>query len=124
MSCSFDKDILRRLARGKIEPLEKVFLEEHIKKCSECRSYLENERIIAKSEKKDLRKEKGEKKSDPKENLVLKETEKKNKTGLDVLGLVSFASIAGIVIKGSTAWLRIVPFKEIAKNIFKRNKAS
>ena len=124
MSCSFDKDILSRFARGKIDPLEKVFLEEHIKKCSECRSYLENERIIAKSEKKNLRKAKGEKKSDPKENLVLKETEKKNKTGLDILGLVSFASIAGIVIKGSTAWLRIVPFKEIAKNIFKRNKAS
>lgn len=124
MSCSFDKNILSRFARGKIEPLEKVFLEEHIKKCSECKSYLENERIIAKSEKKDLRKSKVEKKSVQKEDIVIIDTEKKSKTGLDILGIAGIASIAGIVIKGSTAWLRIVPFKEIAKNIFKRRKAS
>ena len=124
MSCSFDKNILSRFARGKIEPLEKVFLDEHIKTCSECKSYLENERIIAKAEKKDFRKSKAEKKSVQKEDIELNESERKNKAGLGVLGISGIASIAGIVIKGSTAWLRIVPFKEITKNIFKRNKAS
>lgn len=118
MGCSFDKNILSRFARGKIEPLEKVFMEEHIKKCSECRSYLENERIIAKSEKKNFRKIASEEEiEDVKKDAVFKGSEKSSKATTSM-------GIASIAISGATSWLRVIPFKEIAKNIFKGSKSS
>jgi len=116
MSCSFDKSIISRFARGKIEPLEKVFLEEHIKNCSECKSYLENEQIIAKSEKKSSRKK------DP----IIKETEKSIKKvssfdkSANIAGIAGALSIVGVIASGATVWLRIVPFREITRNIFKK----
>lgn len=41
MSCKFDKQLLDYMADGTIEPLERIFAEEHLKYCSECKKELE-----------------------------------------------------------------------------------
>jgi hypothetical protein len=37
MSCKFDKDIIQRYADNTIDPLELIFLKEHINSCDECK---------------------------------------------------------------------------------------
>lgn len=37
MDCKFDKFLLQDLLDGVIDPVEKIFLEEHLKVCKECR---------------------------------------------------------------------------------------
>lgn len=41
MSCIFDKDIIQKYADNTIDPLEFIFLKEHIKYCGECREETE-----------------------------------------------------------------------------------
>lgn len=41
MSCGFDREIIQKYADNTIEPLEFIFLKEHINYCSECRKELE-----------------------------------------------------------------------------------
>ena len=41
MSCKFDKQLLYSLADNTIEPLEKIFVEEHLKCCGECKKELQ-----------------------------------------------------------------------------------
>ncbi|EKQ51251.1 MULTISPECIES: zf-HC2 domain-containing protein [unclassified Clostridium] len=41
MSCKFDKQLLYSMADNTIEPLEKIFVEEHLKYCSECKKEFE-----------------------------------------------------------------------------------
>ena len=41
MSCKLDKQLLYSLADNTIEPLEKIFVEEHLKYCVECKKELE-----------------------------------------------------------------------------------
>lgn len=41
MGCGFDKEIIQRYADDTIDPLEFVFLREHISYCGECRKELE-----------------------------------------------------------------------------------
>lgn len=46
MSCKLDKQLLYSLADNTIEPLERIFVEEHLKYCNECKKELElNEKI-------------------------------------------------------------------------------
>lgn len=41
MSCKLDKQLLYSLADNTIEPLERIFVEEHLKYCDECKKELE-----------------------------------------------------------------------------------
>jgi hypothetical protein len=41
MSCRFDKEIIQKYIDNTIDPLEQLFLKEHIKCCGECSSELE-----------------------------------------------------------------------------------
>lgn len=41
MSCKFDKEIIHKYLDNTIDPLELVFLKEHIKVCSDCKDELE-----------------------------------------------------------------------------------
>ncbi|BCZ45285.1 hypothetical protein psyc5s11_13520 [Clostridium gelidum] len=41
MSCKFDQQLLYSLADNTIEPLEKIFAQEHLKSCAECKKELE-----------------------------------------------------------------------------------
>ena len=41
MSCKFDKQLLYSLADNTIEPLERIFAEEHLKSCDECKKELD-----------------------------------------------------------------------------------
>ena len=41
MSCKLDKQLLYSLADNTIEPLERIFVEEHLKYCAECKNELE-----------------------------------------------------------------------------------
>ena len=41
MSCKLDKQLLYSFADNTIEPLERIFVEEHLKYCSECKKELE-----------------------------------------------------------------------------------
>ncbi len=41
MSCKFDKDIIHKYLDNTIDPLELVFLKEHIAVCKECKDELE-----------------------------------------------------------------------------------
>ena len=41
MSCKLDKQLLYSLADNTIEPLERIFVEEHLKYCTECKNELE-----------------------------------------------------------------------------------
>lgn len=41
MSCKFDKKLLYSLEDDTIEPLERIFAEEHLKYCSECKKEFE-----------------------------------------------------------------------------------
>lgn len=41
MSCGFDREIIQKYADNTIEPLEFIFLKEHINYCGECRKELE-----------------------------------------------------------------------------------
>lgn len=41
MSCNFDKDLIQKYADNTIDPLEYIFLKEHIGYCEECRKETE-----------------------------------------------------------------------------------
>lgn len=41
MSCKFDKEIIQRYVDNRIEPLELVFLKEHLNYCDNCQEQLE-----------------------------------------------------------------------------------
>lgn len=41
MSCEFDREIIQKYADNTIDPLEFIFLKEHINYCVECRNELE-----------------------------------------------------------------------------------
>jgi hypothetical protein len=41
MSCKLDKQLLYSLADNTIEPLERIFVEEHLKYCNECKKELQ-----------------------------------------------------------------------------------
>lgn len=41
MSCKLDKQLLYSLSDNTIEPLERIFVEEHLKYCTECKRELE-----------------------------------------------------------------------------------
>lgn len=41
MSCGFDKEIIQKYADNTIDPLELIFLKEHINYCGECRKELD-----------------------------------------------------------------------------------
>ncbi|WP_160686409.1 zf-HC2 domain-containing protein [Clostridium sp. C2-6-12] len=41
MSCKLDKQLLYSLADNTIEPLERIFVEEHLKYCDECKKELQ-----------------------------------------------------------------------------------
>ena len=41
MSCKLDKQLIYSLADNTIEPLEKIFVEEHLKYCDECKKELQ-----------------------------------------------------------------------------------
>jgi predicted anti-sigma-YlaC factor YlaD len=40
MNCKLNKDLLYSYADNTIEPLEKIFVEEHLKYCKQCRKDL------------------------------------------------------------------------------------
>ncbi len=44
--CRFDTDIIQKYAEGTIDPLEKVFLEEHIKVCRKCKKELTELKLL------------------------------------------------------------------------------
>lgn len=48
MSCKLDKQLLYSLADNTIEPLERIFVEEHLKYCNECKKELEQIKEIDK----------------------------------------------------------------------------
>jgi hypothetical protein len=41
MSCKFDKEIIQKYVDNVIDPLEQIFLKEHVKFCEECRNEIE-----------------------------------------------------------------------------------
>lgn len=46
MSCKFDKTLLQDYLENTIEPLEKIFLEEHLKCCRECKKELNELKLL------------------------------------------------------------------------------
>lgn len=46
MDCNLDKDLLQDLLEGVIEPIEKLFVEEHLKSCQECRKELTELKLL------------------------------------------------------------------------------
>lgn len=46
MSCKLDKVLLQDLLEGIIDPLEKLFVEEHLKTCKECRKELTELKLL------------------------------------------------------------------------------
>lgn len=46
MDCKFDKFLLQDLLEGIIDPLEKIFVEEHLKTCKECRKELTELKLL------------------------------------------------------------------------------
>lgn len=46
MGCKLDKDLLQDLLEGVIEPIEKLFVEEHLKSCQECRKELTELKLL------------------------------------------------------------------------------
>ncbi|WP_425806804.1 zf-HC2 domain-containing protein [Desulfitobacterium sp. Sab5] len=46
MDCKLDKDLLQDLLEGVIEPIEKLFVEEHLKSCQECRKELTELKLL------------------------------------------------------------------------------
>ncbi|MGE5631833.1 MAG: anti-sigma factor family protein [Caulobacteraceae bacterium] len=49
MSCEFDKELLQKYVDNTIDPLEQVFLKEHITYCGACRNELEALMAVEKS---------------------------------------------------------------------------
>lgn len=49
MICNMDEDLLYAYEDGTIDPLEKIFVEEHLKCCSKCRTQLEIIKSIEKN---------------------------------------------------------------------------
>ena len=47
MSCRFDKELLEMYVDGEIGPLERIFVEEHAKVCSDCASDIHELCLIA-----------------------------------------------------------------------------
>ena len=117
MGCLFEKDIIKRSLSGEIEPLEKVFLEEHLKQCGECRDYLK----ALRAEKRDTAKKPHKlfmnmpKKEEP--SIDTKKAElidqKRTKKSMGVFE---------IALRGATAGVRAIPFKAIGKNLLKKEK--
>lgn len=46
MNCQFDKTLLQDLLEGIIDPIEKLFVDEHIKYCQECRRELTELKLL------------------------------------------------------------------------------
>lgn len=46
MDCKFDSDLIQMYIDGTIEPLEKVFVEEHLKVCKKCRKELTQFKLL------------------------------------------------------------------------------
>ena len=46
MNCKLDKVLLQDLLEGVIDPLEQVFVEEHLKSCKECRKELSELKLL------------------------------------------------------------------------------
>lgn len=46
MECSFDSDMIQMYIEGTIEPLEKIFAEEHLKVCKNCRKELTRLKLL------------------------------------------------------------------------------
>jgi len=46
MECKFDIDLIQMYIDGTIEPLEKVFVEEHLKVCKKCRKELTQFKLL------------------------------------------------------------------------------
>lgn len=44
--CKFDTDIIQKYVEGTIDPLEKIFLEEHIKVCRSCKKELTELKLL------------------------------------------------------------------------------
>ncbi len=45
-NCKFDLDFIQKYAEGDIDPLEKIFVEEHIKVCRSCRKELTEMKLL------------------------------------------------------------------------------
>lgn len=46
MDCKLDKALLQDLLEGVIDPLEKIFVEEHLKTCKDCRKELTQLKLL------------------------------------------------------------------------------
>ncbi|MEL1135738.1 zf-HC2 domain-containing protein [Desulfitobacterium sp. THU1] len=46
MICNLDKNLLQDLLDGVIDPVEKLFVEEHLKACSECRQEINELKLL------------------------------------------------------------------------------
>ncbi len=46
MECRFDIDLILEYVEGTIEPLEKIFVEEHLKVCRKCRKELNQFKLL------------------------------------------------------------------------------
>lgn len=46
MECKFDIDLIQEYVEGTIEPLEKIFVEEHLKVCRKCRKELNQFKLL------------------------------------------------------------------------------
>lgn len=45
-NCKFEPDLIQKYAEGTIDPLEKIFVEEHIKVCRNCRKELTEMKLL------------------------------------------------------------------------------
>ncbi|MFZ5986814.1 MAG: anti-sigma factor family protein [Bacillota bacterium] len=46
MNCKFDTDLIQEYLEGSIDPIEKIFLEEHLKVCKKCRAELTHLKLL------------------------------------------------------------------------------
>lgn len=139
MGCSFDKDILNRSVNGKIDPLERVFMEEHVKNCGECKEFLKNIEIVGNTEKKSLFGKLALNKTDSMGKRISKSVDKvknenenksendskeksENLSNSEISNVNKEMGIVEVTFRGATGWLRIVPFGHIIKDIYNSRK--
>lgn len=120
MVCKFDKDLLQEYLEGTIDPLEKIFLEEHLRTCRECRAELTRLKLLF-YELENI---------DDRDIEIPLEMESIRNNALDSMfekkekyGVKEFIEQQRQVLTASSSFIKYIPGKQIAKKGFELNKS-
>lgn len=118
MDCKFDKTLLQDYLENTIEPLEKIFLEEHLKCCKECKKELKELKLLLF----DLDFSSKEEIEYPKELDKVREDAISMIAGKEAsFGTVEYLKTQKAVVNGSTTFLKYFAgnVKKISKKVRK-----